>query len=303
MKRFLLSLVALAFLTVGANAATCFAVGGTFTWDNSTDAAHWSNASGGSGSTCAATGGVPKNAADIATLDGSSGGGTVTNNVDINIAQINMGAFTGTLDFATNNHNVTLSTSFVGSGAGTRTLNMGNGTWTMTGTGGTSWNMATTTGLTFNANSSILSFTGTTTANRTFNAGALTYATVNFGANSSLGPWTLTTIAGTVIGTLTVAGPNYFIATTNVTLTVSNAFTINGASSAFIYFSSSTPSATAATISVASGSPTFSWAVLKDMTFTGGATFTATNSLDAGNNTGITITAPSFGGGGRIIGG
>ena len=41
------------------------------------------------------------------------------------------------------------------------------------------------------------------------------------------------------------------------------------------------------------------------MTFSGGGTFAATNSYDFKGNTGITITAPTVGGGGggRIIGG
>lgn len=47
-----------------------------------------------------------------------------------------------------------------------------------------------------------------------------------------------------------------------------------------------------------------SFAILTGMAFTGGATFTATNAIDEGNNSGITITAPSSGGGstGHIIG-
>jgi hypothetical protein len=39
------------------------------------------------------------------------------------------------------------------------------------------------------------------------------------------------------------------------------------------------------------------------MTFSGGATFNATNSFDLKGNSGITITGPSGSGGGRIIGG
>jgi hypothetical protein len=42
---------------------------------------------------------------------------------------------------------------------------------------------------------------------------------------------------------------------------------------------------------------------LNGMAFTGAGTFTAPNSFDFGFNQGITITPPSAGGGGRIIGG
>jgi hypothetical protein len=46
---------------------------------------------------------------------------------------------------------------------------------------------------------------------------------------------------------------------------------------------------------VASGVCSISWGAFVYMTFSGGATFTATNSFDLGHNTGITITAPGGG--------
>lgn len=51
------------------------------------------------------------------------------------------------------------------------------------------------------------------------------------------------------------------------------------------------------TISVASGTITFNHVAISDMNFSGGATFVANNSIDIDNNTGITINAPSGGGG------
>lgn len=276
--------------------ASRFWVLGTGTWDGS-NTANWSATTGG-----APLASVP-GSADTVTFDGSSGGGTVTVNTTVNVQSITFGAFTGTLDFSANNNNVTLSAAagMSGTGAGTRTLNLGNGTWTIS-TGiaaSTPWNFATTTGLTFNANSSTVSFTGTGSGSRTFAGGGLTYNIVSFGANSSGGPLAIS--GANTFATLSIVAPNVITFPNAVTNTVTNAFTWTGSSSSQLAILSSSNAATA-TINVTSGSPTMSWAGLHAMTFTGGATFTATNSLDLGLNSGITITVPSGGGSsGQII--
>jgi hypothetical protein len=57
------------------------------------------------------------------------------------------------------------------------------------------------------------------------------------------------------------------------------------------------------TISIASGTYNFPYAFIRGINVQGGATFTATNSVDLGNNTGwSSITNPSNGGGGGVIG-
>jgi len=291
-------------LIVDANAASRFWVGGTGTWD-AADTTHWAATSGGAG------GQTVPGSADTVTFDGSSGGGTVTVNTTVTVQSITMGAFTGTLDFSANNNNVTLSgsggVSFSGTGSGTRTLNMGNGTWTLTvtATAGNScnpWNVATTTGLTFNANSSTIVISGSSAGVKNFQGGGLTYNTVTIAANAGGGP---TSISGAnTFANLNVTGPNLIVISSAATQTITNAFTWAGSSSAPIWVgpSSSLTSGAVGTISVASGAPTMSWAAVSHVTFTGGATFTATNSLDLGGNTGVTITPPSSGGG-RIIGG
>ncbi len=108
--------------------ASRFWVGGTGTWDAS-DTTHWASSTGGAGGQS-----VP-GSSDTVTFDASSGGGTVTVGAAYNpsVTSITCGAHTGTLDFSANNNNVTLAT-FNPSGTGTRTLNMGSGTWTLTST-------------------------------------------------------------------------------------------------------------------------------------------------------------------------
>jgi hypothetical protein len=279
--------------------ASRFWVGGTGTWDNA-DTTHWAATSGGAGGSS-----VPASG-DTVTLDGSSGGGTVTVAATFNasntLTTLTMGAFTGTLDFSANNPNITLSNAFSGTGTGTRTFNMGNGTWTINGTSGNLWDFSTVTGLTFNANSSSLVFGGTPISGRTFVTGGRTYNSVSISSAASQ-QVSFTISGGPTIATLSLTAPGYFIFSAGTTVTITNAFNWAGSSSSSAFLlSSASANGTAATISVASGSPTISWAAIQNITFSGGATFTATSSYDLKGNTGITITGPT-GGGSRVIGG
>src|SRR4051794_40583422 len=134
--------------------ANRFWVGGTAAW-TAANTGSWAATSGGAG------GQTFPGPSDVVVFDGASGGGTVTVNTTVNVVSITMGAFTGTLDFSANDNNVTLQT-FSGTGTAVRGLNMGDGAWTVTSTG-SAWNMLNVTNLTFNANASVLTFTGATT--------------------------------------------------------------------------------------------------------------------------------------------
>jgi hypothetical protein len=136
--------------------------GGSVTWDAS-NTAIWSATSGGG------TGASVPGSGDTVTMDGSSGGGTVTLGYNPTVTSITMGAYTGT--FAASTFSPTMAT-FSASGTGTRTLNMGSGTWTLTGSGTTIWQFTTTTGLTFNAGSSTVDFSYSgSTGTRTITGG------------------------------------------------------------------------------------------------------------------------------------
>lgn len=142
--------------------ATRFWVGGTGTW-NASNTDNWSATSGG------ATGASVPTSSDTVTFDASSGGGVVTVATDFNVTSVTMGAFTGTLDFATNNNNPTMQT-FDCSGTGVRTLNMGNGIWHLTTTG-TIWTTATTTNLTLNKGNAIIAVMNTSATGKTITGG------------------------------------------------------------------------------------------------------------------------------------
>lgn len=276
-------LLGLFLLASPADAASRFWVGGTGTWDSSTTT-NWAASTGGAGGQS-----VP-GSGDTVTFDANSGGGTVTVNTTVNVTSITMGAFTGTLDFSVNNNNVTVST-FNGSGTGTRTLKLGNGTWTVS-SAGAAWTMTTTTGLTFNANSSNITLSRSVSSTTTFAGGGLTYSTLTVNSNTSGGETSIT--GANTFATLTIQSGNFILLPSSTTTTITNAFTWTGTANNPIMVQAGT-SGTAGTISVASGSPTVAWGVLKDITCSGGASFSATNSLSLGNNTGISISTPSGG--------
>lgn len=309
-KLFGLFFLAVAFLVPNAAfSANCFWVGGTASWDGTNTGGggsggiKWASGTGGS-SPCAGggTGGSPSTG-DTATFDANSGGGTVTVNTTVAIQSITAGAFTGTLDFNTNNNNVTVSATGQAvnfSGTGTRTINIGSGTWTLSGGG--NWELPTTTNLTGTFSNAAIVMNGAI-ASRSFSGGGQTYGSLTIGSNSSQGSTGFT--GANTFASITCASGNLLMFPQGTTTTISGALTLTGTSSAPAGLISNALTTNITTISVGSAS-SIDWAGIGGVTRTGAGTLTATNSLNMGRNTSFTsITPPSGGGGGggRIIGG
>jgi hypothetical protein len=280
--------------------ASRFWVGGTGTWDNS-DTTHWAASSGGAGGQS-----VPSSS-DTVTFDGSSGGGTVTVAATINasntLQSLVCGAFTGTLDFATNNPSIIFSVAsspaFSISGSGTRTVNLGSGTFTVSGNNGSVFDAATTTNLTFNAGTSTIQLNTPANGNtQTFAGGGLTYNILSIGARNSSGAQVSITGNNTFANILLTA-PCVLTCANASTQTISNAFSWNGSASNQIGISNQ-GSDSAVTIACQTGS-VVSWAYLRGVAFTG-TTVVAANSFNMGRNSGSTITAPVVGGAVGVIG-
>jgi hypothetical protein len=275
-----------------------FWIGGTGTWDNTGDT-HWSLSSGGANNTTHPVTG------DTATFDASSGGGTVTVNANLIFDALILGAFTGTLDFSANNNNVTFTgtanPALSVTGTGTRTFNMGNGTWSFPqATGAALVDFSTSTNLTFNANSSNISFTSSApSAVRVFNGGGLTFATITVAAANAQ-PFAL--LGSNTIGTLNLTAPLYVQFPNGSTTTITNPVTWSGTSTTQFFLNTNSGGSAAATINTAVGS-TISFAAMRLLTSAGTAP-TLTNCFDLKNNTGFTFPAVGGGGGGgHIIGG
>lgn len=305
MKRFLLSLVALVLLTAGAEAActggtgsTCFWVGGSGTWDNSSTA-HWSNTSGG------ASGAGPPSSTESATFDASSGGGTVTVASTINgsntLVTITMGAFTGTLDFSVNNPSITLTTQFSITGTGTRDIKTGTGTFTFTGVNTNNWDATTTTNCTCASLGSatyVLSTGGS--QGQTFAGGGKSYGTLTINGRNQIG--TVTVTGSNTFATINTSGPLQVNFSGGTTQTLTNAINWAQSPSTTVVLTNG-GSSSKATLSLSAAPTAVSWMGFKGIASSGvGAAFTATNSSNYGGNSGFTISTPSSGGGG-IIGG
>ena len=291
----------------GANAATCFWVGGgSHVWSTT---ASWASASNGTGGTCAATGGYPHNAADSGTLDSNSGGGTVTFDAPISISNITMSAFTGTLTNATNNVQITLSGSLTSSGSGTRTLNCGTATWIFTNGGGSPVIFAGATNFTDTCTSAIFSFqpasiTSVITISAfTSEAGLPTLDFETPSAGSQAYPYALSLTTAATIAGLTAVNSPFVTLTASTTLTITNAPSLSGSLAApLILGASGAAGANQVTITTGAGF-TCGYCGFFGIALTNAPTVPFANAWNFSRNTNVNVTAPVAGSGGHIISG
>jgi hypothetical protein len=192
--------------------------------------------------------------------------------------------------FDANGFNVTLTLFSIN--AGTKTLTLGSGTWTVLGSGVSAWNANTNvTGLTVSPSTGIISMNSASA--KTFAGGGLTWPTLNQGGAGQLTIQQSNTFANITNTTQ----PATITFTASTTQTVS-AFGVSGTSGNLITLNT-TVAGTRATLSDASGTNSVSYVSIKDIAATGGATWNAllTNgNVDAGNNTGWDFGAPSSSG-------
>lgn len=187
--------------------------------------------------------------------------------------------------FDANGKNVTLGSFALG--AGTKTLTLGSGTWTVAGT---SWNANTNvTNLTVSPSTGVISMTSASA--KTFAGGGKAWPTLNQGG----------------AGALTITGANTFANITNTvqpatitfpasTTTTVSAFGVSGTSGNQITLNSSL-AGTRATLSDASGQNSVSFCTIQDISATGGAiwsSFTTNGNVDGGNNVGWDFDASLF---------
>ena len=126
------------------------------------------------------------------TVDNITGTLTLGSALSMNAART-LTLTSGTFDAAT--YNVTTGV-FSSSSANTRTLKMGSGTWTLSATGGTLWNIAST-NLNFYKGTANIVLSSTSTGARTFTGGSLSYNKLTIGGASG-------------ISTLTISDDNQF---------------------------------------------------------------------------------------------
>jgi len=219
-----------------------------------------------------------KTMANATVFDGTGGGWTVQDTWNNGTSNITLTR--GTLD--TNGQTVTGGT-LSASGSSTRTLTLGASTLNLS-----YWNTSTTTNLTFNANTSTLSFT-TANGGNVFNAGGLTFNVVTLAVTASVS----VTIAGAnTFATLTITGPASKSQEISLSAnqTVTGTLTIAGNSLTNRLFVRSSTQGTTRTITAAT--TTLSNVDFRDITGAGAGSWSGTSIGNALGNSGITFTTP-----------
>ena len=190
--------------------------------------------------------------------------------------------------FNANNLGVTV-TSLSSSNSNTRTLTMGSGTWTLSGTG-TVWNMATTTGLTLNQNTSTIALTDTSSTAKTFAGGGLTYNNLSI-TGSGTGAVIFT--GANTFNTFIINAPKTVTFPSSTTNTFTTFLAAGSGSLGSITINSST-AGTQATLSQSSGTVSSDYLILQDSKANDGATWNAgSNSINLSDNSGWIFTAPT----------
>lgn len=189
-----------------------------------------------------------------------------------------------------NNFNVTLA-YFTSANTNTRSITMGSGLWTLTGT--TGWDTSITTGLTLTKGTANILYSNNTTTARSFKGGGLTYNKLTLGGDTSTSTTTFTgsNTFSELASTKTVAHTLLFTAGTTTTV---GAFTITGTSGNVVTIGSVT-AATHTLVKTGVGNVVVDYASISYSTASPISTWYAPNSTDGGNNTGWIFASPPSG--------
>jgi gliding motility-associated-like protein len=117
------------------------------------------------------------------------------------------------------------------------------------------------------------------------------YNSNTFGSAKFLGNGNFS--GGHSFDTLALSPGKSYTIESNTTQTINRSLNINGRCTGYIIIQSSV-AGTNATFTKSSGNVSGNYVILKDIRATGGASFTANNSIDLGNNPGWTFTTPSL---------
>lgn len=186
----------------------------------------------------------------------------------------------GTLDM--NDQSITMGL-FSSSNSNTRVINLGTGTITLTGTTGTIWDLATTTNLTLNAETSTIKFTGALTAAPNFSGGGKTYN--NFW-NATTNAFAVNIVGSNTFNDLKINAGRTQLFTAGTTTTVTTFDAIGGLGTEITIGS---VTASGHTLSAAAGTISVEYCNISRSTAQGGATweaFTSDGNVDGGNNSG-----------------
>jgi hypothetical protein len=185
------------------------------------------------------------------------------------------------------NYNLTC-TIFSSSNGNTRTITMGSGLWTLSGTG-TLWTTSTTTGLTFNKDTANILLSDTTTTARTFSGGGLSYNKLTIGGATGV---SVTTLAG--LNSFTELASTKTVAHTvrlSQNLDTIDTWSITGTAGNVVTVDSST-AGTRRTFNLTNVTSGIDYLSVKDIGVNQANRFyVGVNSTDGGNNLNVIFTA------------
>lgn len=198
--------------------------------------------------------------------------------------------------FNANNFSVT-ATAFQSNNSNVRSLTLGTSTVTVTASNpSVAWDLPTSTNMTLSASASTIILanagSGGFTGPINFYGGGLTYGTVTMAGGATASQTLVVTGANTFATlnhTKTVAFTVTLPASTTTTVTT---WGINGTAGNLITLNSSTAATQATLDKAGGGTVSASYLSIQDSNATPGSTWTASNSTDAGNNTGWSFPIP-----------
>jgi hypothetical protein len=211
---------------------------------------------------------------------------TLTLGDALNTGPRNLTVSLGTFDAA--GYNVNCNT-FASNNSNVRTITMGSGLWTFSGTG-TVWNTATITNLTLNKNTANILLSNTTSTARTFSGGGLSFNKLTIGG-------------ATGTSTLTISGTNSFTelaSTKTVAHTVRfstnqgtiDTWSITGAAGRVVTVDSNT-AGTQRNFNLTNVTSGIDYLSVKDIAVNQANRFyVGVNSTNGGNNLNVIFTAP-----------
>lgn len=189
--------------------------------------------------------------------------------------------------FDAGSYNVTC-TSFASSNSNVRTLKMGSGLWTLTGTGGI-WNTATITNLTFNKGTANILLSSDATISRSFAGGGLSFNKLTIGGTGSSTTSFIRNDSFTELAsTKTVA--HTITNNTNVAVTVGT-WSVTGTSGNVVTLNTST-AGVQRTWNITNVTSNIDYLAVQDTKINQTNTFyVGANSTDNGNNTNVIFSA------------
>jgi hypothetical protein len=196
--------------------------------------------------------------------------------------------------FNANNYNVT-GTLFDSNGTTARTLTMGSGLWTITGTGSV-WNISTATGLTFNKDTANILLSNTLTSSVSFASGPLTYNKLTIGGGASTSTVNINSTVGSTSGSFSELAStrtgSYTVQLGTSTTAVIGTWSITGSPGNAVTITSNSAGSrrTFTLTNVTSG---INYLDVKDIgELSGNKFYVGPNSLDSGNNSNVYFTNP-----------